>query len=285
MSKYSNRIHYFTKIRPSRVYNAALSTAVTTKEEKVKVGNYNINYVKVGNGPHHVFCMPGALGTIWSDFKPQLEGLNRDKFTILAWDPVGYGKSRPPEKEFTPDFYEKDADVAAELLKKLKIPKFSILGWSDGGISGMILAAKYPSVVNKLVIWGSNSFMLPNEVEALKKIRDVKTWSAKMREPMIEAYGEEKFAQYWARWVDGMVEIAQAQNGNICNEIVKDISCPTFILHGEKDPLVDNVHVSHLHTHIEGSRIHLYPDGKHNIHIRYAEDFNKKIQEFLLLPN
>lgn len=75
-----------------------------------------------------------------------------------------------------------------------------------------------------------------------------------MREPMIEAYGEEKFAEYWARWVDGMVAIGQTQDGNICNKIIKDISCPTFILHGGKDPLVDNVHVSYLHTRIEGSR-------------------------------
>lgn len=87
------------------------------QEEKIKVANYNINYIKVGNGPQHVFCMPGALGTIWTDFKPQVEGLNRDKFTIVAWDPVGYGKSRPPDKNFTANFYEKDADIAFEFLK------------------------------------------------------------------------------------------------------------------------------------------------------------------------
>lgn len=162
------------------------------QEENIKVGNHNINYVKVGSGPHHVFCMPGALGTIWTDFKPQVEGLNREKFTIVAWDPVGYGKSRPPDKNFAANFYEKDADVAFEFLKVwfhllekcnqnwpklsyvlhnsqlLKVPKISLLGWSDGGITGMILAAKYPSAVNKLVIWGSNSFILPQELEAYK---------------------------------------------------------------------------------------------------------------------
>ncbi|XP_068623926.1 valacyclovir hydrolase-like isoform X2 [Battus philenor] len=225
-----------------------------------------------------------ALGTIWTDFKAQVDGLNREQFTIVAWDPIGYGKSRPPDKVFTPDFFEKDADVAFEFLKLLKIPKFSILGWSDGGITAMILTAKYPSVVNKLVIWGSNSFILPHEVENLKKIKDVKSWSNKMRQPMIDVYGEEKFAKYWSDWVDGMVFISETKNGNICSELIKNITCPTFILHGEKDPLVDNVHVSHLHTNIESSRVHLYPDGKHNIHIRYAEDFNKKVQEFLLLP-
>lgn len=87
------------------------------QEEKVKVGKYDINYLKVGNGPHHVLCLPGALGSIWTDFTPQVEGFNREKFTLVAWDPPGYGKSRPPDKQFTEDFYEKDADYAYEFMK------------------------------------------------------------------------------------------------------------------------------------------------------------------------
>lgn len=52
--------------------------------------------------------------------------------------------------------------------QQLNIPKVSLLGWSDGGITGLILAAKYPTAVNKLVVWGSNSFILPQELEAYK---------------------------------------------------------------------------------------------------------------------
>lgn len=61
--------------------------------------------------------MPGALGTIWSDFKPQVEGLNHNDFTLVAWDPPGYGYSRPPERQFTTKFYENDADTAYEFMK------------------------------------------------------------------------------------------------------------------------------------------------------------------------
>lgn len=87
------------------------------QEEKIKVNNCDINYVKVGNGGHHALFLPGALGTIWTEGKPQVEGFNREKITLVAWDPPGYGKSRPPEKEFTTDFYEKDADMAYEFMK------------------------------------------------------------------------------------------------------------------------------------------------------------------------
>lgn len=75
-----------------------------------------------------------------------------------------------------------------------------------------------------------------------------------MREPLIEIYGEELFAKYWAEWVDGMEALYKTKDGNICAEMLKNIKCPTFILYGQKDPLVDSVHASHLHTHIDGSR-------------------------------
>ncbi|KAI8420686.1 hypothetical protein MSG28_007916 [Choristoneura fumiferana] len=96
---------------------AKLSSAAVPKEETVKVGNWDVNYVKVGSGPHTVLLVPGALGTIWTDFKPQVEGFNRDKFTVVAWDPPGHGKSRPPVRDFPADFYEKDAHYAYEFMK------------------------------------------------------------------------------------------------------------------------------------------------------------------------
>ncbi|XP_013188182.2 valacyclovir hydrolase isoform X2 [Amyelois transitella] len=227
--------------------------------------------------------MPGALGSIWTDFKPQIEQFDREKFTLVAWDPPGYGKSRPPNKKFDDKtlFYENDANYANKLMKALQLPKYSLLGWSDGGITSMICAAKFPDAVHKMVIWGSNSFILPHEVDLYKNVKDVSKWSKRMREPMEQVYGD-FFAQYWAEWVDGMVALFEAKDGNICSEVLKDIKCPTLILYGEKDPMVDNVHASHLHTHIQGSRLHLYPEGKHNIHLKYAEDFNKRVQEFLL---
>lgn len=64
-----------------------------------------------------MFCLPGALGTIWTDFKPQIEGFDREKFTLVVWDPPGFGKSRPPDKEFAGNFYNTDADHAFQFMK------------------------------------------------------------------------------------------------------------------------------------------------------------------------
>nr|XP_053605171.1 valacyclovir hydrolase-like isoform X1 [Plodia interpunctella] len=150
-----------------------------------------------------------------------------------------------------------------------------MLGWSDGGTTSMIHAAKYQVAVQKLVLWGTNSFMLPHEIELYKNVKDVNKWSNKMRTPMERIYGD-YFPQYWSALLDGLIAKFKSKNGNICSEMLKDIRCPTLIMHEEKDPMVAPVHATYFHKHIQGSRLQLYPEGKHNIHLKYAEDFNKK---------
>ena len=71
-----------------------------------------------GASPHVLLCIPGALGSTRSDFGPQLENLSND-FTVVAFDPRGYGASIPPRREFPKDFFQRDADDAAELMLKI----------------------------------------------------------------------------------------------------------------------------------------------------------------------
>lgn len=251
-------------------------------EQKLVVNGQTINYVRQGNGDHPVLCFPGALGTIWSDFKPQIEKLDKNKFTVIAWDPPGYGHSRPNDRQFKIDFYEKDAEMANEFMKVLNVGKYSVLGWSDGGIAGMIMAAKYKESIRKLVIWGANSYVLPEELKSYEKIRDISKWSDKMKKPLIELYTEPGLQKMWGDWCDALQAIYKQNNGDICKELIKEINCPTFILHGNKDPMVAEEHPAYLEKHIKGSKLHRFPDGKHNIHLRYADEFNDLVTKFLV---
>lgn len=50
----------------------------------------------------------------------------------------------------------------------LNIDKCSLLGWSDGGNTALIMAAKYPELVDKLVVWGANAYFTDEDIEALE---------------------------------------------------------------------------------------------------------------------
>ncbi|KAG5849856.1 hypothetical protein ANANG_G00076140 [Anguilla anguilla] len=258
-----------------RFYSALMKAA------KQNVNGVDLFYQQTGTGQHAVMLIPGALGSGQTDFGPQLESLDKDRFTVVSLDPRGYGNSRPPERDFPLDFFERDAKDAVDLMLALKFPRFSLLGWSDGGICALIAAARNPSLVRKLVVWGSNVYVSEQDLKIYDGLRDVSVWSARMRKPMEDVYGARGFPKIWGAWVDGISQFAQRPDGNICRELLPHISCPTLIVHGEKDPVVPACHPQYLLEHIRNSRLHLMPEGKHNLHLRFATEFNQLVEEFL----
>ncbi|XP_053980550.1 valacyclovir hydrolase-like isoform X2 [Hylaeus volcanicus] len=257
------------------------TSSMAQQERKVNVDGVDINCLSVGTGEHPVLLLPGAAGSIWTDFKPQIEGLDKEKFTIVAWDPPGYGKSRPPDRKFPEDFFQRDAVWANNLMKVLGHSKFSLIGWSDGAITSLILSSMFPENIRKMVAVAGNSYISPKEVEIYKKFRDIDTWSEKMRAPMIQVYGEEYFRKIWTGWVDGVEKIYEKQNGDICKGCLSKIKCPTLIVQGNKDAMVLPEHPVYLKEHIAGAKLKLMENGAHNLHLRYPEEFNALVTEFL----
>lgn len=248
---------------------------------KQRINGVDLYYEHTGKGDHAVLLLPGALGSTRTDFGPQLKSLNKERLTVVGWDPRGYGQSRPPDRDFPLDFFERDAKDAVDLMKALGFGKFSLLGWSDGGITAMTAAARNSDLIKKLVIWGSNAFVSKQDLELYNAVRDISQWSARMRQPMEEVYGAEIFAKTWEGWVDGISQFGENPKGDICMKLLPLISCPTLIIHGEKDPMVPGFHPQYLLQHIKGSKLHLMPEGKHNLHLRFAAEFNKMVEDFL----
>lgn len=256
----------------------------TISEAKINVDGIDINYVKSGNGSKGILLMPGAIGSAWTDFKPQIEKLPPllTDYTIVAWDPPGYGKSIPPRRQFDLDFYRRDADYAKKLMNNLGYPTFSVLGWSDGGITAMILAGTDRRLLDNMVIWGAGAYINEKEIKVIEGMRDVSTWSKRMRESMEKVYGPERFQEIWSEWVDIQIEFLKQRNGNYCKQELEKIFVPTLILHGFKDPMVAEEHIPYIRKKILGCRFYAFPEGKHNIHLRYADEFNKVVVTFLL---
>lgn len=84
-------------------------------------------------------------------------------------------------------------------------------------------------------------------------IRDVSKWSAKMREPMEKIYGIEYFPQLWSEWIDGMKQLYERNNGDICSNDLAKITAKTLIVHGTKDPMILPQHVPFLRENIKST--------------------------------
>lgn len=226
----------------------------SVSSRKIEVNNVALHCDITGTGSHTVLLLPGALGCSQTDFKMQLEHFNKELFTLVAWDPRGYGKSIPPARDWPEHFFRRDANDAVALMENLGVKKYSLLGFSDGGITSLIMAAGWPDRVNSLVTWGANAFVTQEDVELYEKIRNIDNWSEAMRKPYMEVYGEEYFRIQFSLWVDAISSFINRFNGDICRDDAKAVSCPTLILHGSEDPLVPRFHPEFLLRNIKNSR-------------------------------
>ena len=282
----SNRI---ILLSPKRALSSGMSGVAA--ENRGKTGKIRADdgvelyYEQRGDGPRAILCIPGALGSVGTDFPPQTDHFGREGsgFTIVGFDPRGYGKSRPHTRDFSaPGFYQRDAMDGAGVMEKLGFQKFSVLGWSDGGVSGIILAARFPERVQKLVVWGSNASVTKSDIELVEKTRDTNKWSPRMREAMETLYGGD-FPGMWKNWMDGFfgAYFDPDKQGDLCSREVSEVKCPTLVIHGLKDALCPLFHAEFLAERFRNCRYEVWPEGKHNLHLKYHQEFNELVTEFL----
>lgn len=249
------------------------------------LGN-NIHYEKVGHGDHIVFLTPGAMGSTRTNFSAQLEKLNRDKFTIIAWDPPGYGYSLPPDRTFPLDYLIRDVKVAESFLEAMGVKKMSVFGWCQGGTTAIMLAARNPQMVQKLILLGAKAYISDIDKTLLDAFRDIGKFPPALLAANLSVYGEEYFKEKWVDSMDASRRIYDENQGNLCKDHLSLVQCPTLVLHGVKDKWIQKFHPEYLTDNIKNSRYHELSGG-HNTHLQYPDEANKVIEEFLLdeVPN
>lgn len=86
----------------------------------VEFNGWNVWFDVYGSGPKAVLLIPGGIGTGRTDFYEQLEGnepLDFDELTLVAVDPPGNGRSRPPVRKYGKDCYETDAQCYQKIMQ------------------------------------------------------------------------------------------------------------------------------------------------------------------------
>ncbi|MGE5849862.1 MAG: alpha/beta fold hydrolase [Candidatus Methylomirabilota bacterium] len=119
------------------------------REAEARVGNLRLHYAAWGprSTPPLLLLHGGAANSHWWDWvAPDLAG----DFQVFALDFPGHGQSRWPR----PPRYRMQDFVAAVVgfVKALGISRLDLVGHSMGGKVGMLVAARRPRLVDRLVI-------------------------------------------------------------------------------------------------------------------------------------
>ena len=249
---------------------------------KVSVNGVEMYYEIKGSGPHSIVCIPGAMGST-EDFVKQFKHFGtRQEFTIVALDPRGFGKSRPPQRQFTNDFHTVDAKDAKGLMDALGFKQFTVFGFSDGAMVAMILASLYPDSVRKLVVWGGNAFLGEEDTKIYTTYKEITALNANTQAKLGKVYGDELAASYWRDWIQLHLKIYK-NGGDICKDHLVHIKCPTLVIHGKKDPIVPLYHLDYIVKNISNCEQHIIEEGFHSVHSDdgTTDEFNCITGDFL----
>lgn len=144
------------------------------------------------------------------------------------------------------------------------------------------MASKYPSVVDKLVVWGVVSYGLPHTTRAFFATKNMSFWDKAIKKRYADVYGDELEA-LWNKLVDDCFRNEIGSHGYIVpKEVVEKIKCPTFVMHGDRDPMVAVEHAQYLIKYLTNSKLSRFPIASHNLHQTCAEQFHKLVTSFLL---
>ena len=192
-----------------------------------------IAYHDAGSGPP-LLLLHGFTGTARSHLGQLSEAL-KPTYRVIAPDLRGYGASRPPVRDFPPDFYQRDAADMAALLDQLQPGPVVAMGFSDGSESAVLLAAARPDLVRGVVAWGISGVISTKMATAAQRWLPVSNWGDSRpvwQAEIIETQGADQFAPQIEGWA-AAAQAIHAAGGNICYDQATSVQCPVLLLNGD----------------------------------------------------
>lgn len=226
------------------------------------IHGHRIYYAVRGSGPTLVLLHGGGDSGEHS-FERQLDLFSMNH-RIIAPDQVGQGR--------TPDVpgplsYTLMMQDTATLLATLKLTRVDIVGFSDGGILGLMLAVRHPELVRRLVISGVN--IAPEGLTAaqLEGLRGAQTASPKTV--------DEKLAKLW---------LTSPTESELSLDLLSKIEQPVLVISGDRDAITLE-HTLQIYQTLPNSELCVLPGTDHLTFAGRPEWLNPIISDFLDRPD
>jgi len=180
-----------------------------------------------------------------------------------------------------------------EILDEKKIEKFNLIGHSMGGMIVQEMTKLIGDRVNKLICFATGSIGdIPGRFESMDETRE------KLKKEGFEA----SFSRVPPKW---FVKGNKDKNYYLCANAVKNVSLETadnallamknwrgienlkniknetLIIWGDKDISYNFDQVDTLNKNIKNSRLEIFKNCSHNVHLEKPDEFNSLVSDFL----
>jgi valacyclovir hydrolase len=243
----------------------------------IELPDTTLHFEEAGAGDP-LLLLHGGLGTALLHFRSEIPFF-AERYHVIAPDLRGYGQSSPP-RDFPLDFYQRDARDMAALLEGLGTGPAHVIGWSDGAMVGLVLAAERPDLVRSLVTLAGESCILEEERANWPPLADPSTWSPRALERFVQTQGPLNYPGILARMLAGYNAVLDA-GGEVVRGRLHQIRCPVLILHGDADEVVPVKHAQTLKQGIPHAELHIFPGARHMLHREREEEVRALVTDFL----
>jgi len=258
-------------------------------------GGVNVAYQIAGEGPADVLMIPGWVTHLALDWhEPRWVGWF-ERMTafarIVRFDKRGTGMSdRPPG---IPTADERMADALA-VMDAARLERAHVLGWSEGGPLGVMVAAAYPERVQSLILYGTQARFSRRadypfgEEESEDWYGELeRVWGSEQlaREfiPDADPAATRRLAAYYQAGASpsAAAALARANAAIDVRGVLASVRVPTLVLNREHDPVAPGATGKYLADRIPGSRFIQLPGSAHAPWLGDVERFCTEVEHFI----
>ena len=242
---------------------------------------FELNFTAISQSSqiNTLLLIHGFGGTPESDFGVQIPVL-QSHFRVIAPHLHGYGRSTHRDS-YALSFYRDDANDLVTLLDSLNIEKTLVLGFSDGGIVGLLLAALYPQRVSALAVMGAQPTINAQNAAGIRYWLIEAPLSEDWQKELAKLHGEPYWRSLPRMYVEGQEKLVASGGVIITDEELASIRCPALIMHGKRDRIVPVDYAHIISEHVPNAQLLLF-DAGHAAHLRCEKEYTSAIMKFFL---
>lgn len=181
-------------------------------------------------------------------------------YQVIAIDSRLQGKSGGSPDSIS---YELMASDFCALMDYLHIQSANVLGWSDGGIDGIMMAMHCPGKVKKLAVSGANT--VPDTTAITNA--DLLSMKSFVAHPELASKTAVALTQM-------MID-----QPNILYSDLGKIQCPVLVMAGDHD-MIKPEHTIKIYQSIPSASLCIFPNSNHSVCQQHPDLFNQTVLSF-----